>query len=498
MVNLLPIAMDVQLSHQDSDSDIRLYLGTRTASTIVQPTSVNDDRMEVDESSSLQYPVESRTNHVFDEAVPSSDEIYHAVVRFVDANEAANGHFIPIEAPVISMEDEDDEMIGDVVLSFDSDDDSDSTASWKTVSSRTGEDNENRSDGSPDTGVAPTAAWGSVPSSSLRNSIPLTPQYSSNRPRNRGPMQGFFDNISRRRTDSHSRHGSENSAPSNLPTSSTQIPRSQRRLLKSHAISRTTSPAYPPRFLNETMDDMTRPIKLDVLLNMPLPDQETMEKHAWNPDDRSLNIFVKDDDRLTFHRHPVAQSTDCIRGKVGYSRGFHVWQITWPQRQRGTHAVVGVATKTAILHQAGYTSLIGQNNDSFGWDLIRNKCYHDGRNSAGWSYPTIHDGVFIAPDSFYCILDMDEGYLAFATADKFLGVAFRGLKGKKLYPIVSAVWGHCEVTMKYMGSLEPEPKALLEICRRQIRIQMVQGNVGVDELPLPSTLKRYVDCSACR
>ena len=43
-----------------------------------------------------------------------------------------------------------------------------------------------------------------------------------------------------------------------------------------------------------------------------------------------------------------------------------------------------------------------------------------------------------------------------------------------------------------------EPKALLEICRRQIRIQMVQGNVGVDELPLPSTLKRYVDCSACR
>ena len=41
-----------------------------------------------------------------------------------------------------------------------------------------------------------------------------------------------------------------------------------------------------------------------------------MEQNAWNPDDRSLNVYVKQDDRLTFHRHPVAQSTDCIRGKV--------------------------------------------------------------------------------------------------------------------------------------------------------------------------------------
>ena len=33
-------------------------------------------------------------------------------------------------------------------------------------------------------------------------------------------------------------------------------------------------------------------------------------------EDRSLNIFVKEEDKLTFHRHPVAQSTDCIRSKA--------------------------------------------------------------------------------------------------------------------------------------------------------------------------------------
>lgn len=51
---------------------------------------------------------------------------------------------------------------------------------------------------------------------------------------------------------------------------------------------------------------------------------------------------------------------------------------------------------------------------------------------------------------------MDEGYMAFATDDEFLGVAFRNLKGKTLYPIVAAVWGHCEISMRYLGSLERE------------------------------------------
>jgi len=58
------------------------------------------------------------------------------------------------------------------------------------------------------------------------------------------------------------------------------------------------------------------------------------------------------------------------------------------------------------------------------------------------------------PDTFVVILDMDEGTLSFAADGQYLGVAFRGLKGRKLYPVVSAVWGHCEVTMTYIGGLD--------------------------------------------
>lgn len=68
----------------------------------------------------------------------------------------------------------------------------------------------------------------------------------------------------------------------------------------------------------------------------------------------TFDILFQDDDKLTFHRHPVAQSTDCIRGKVGLSKGLHVWEVHWSTRQRGTHAVVGVATADAPLHSVGY------------------------------------------------------------------------------------------------------------------------------------------------
>ena len=52
------------------------------------------------------------------------------------------------------------------------------------------------------------------------------------------------------------------------------------------------------------------------------------------------------------------------------------------------------------------------------------------------------------------MLDMDEGVLGFVVNGKYLGPAFRGLRGKKLYLMVSAVWGHCEITMKYLGGLD--------------------------------------------
>lgn len=243
--------------------------------------------------------------------------------------------------------------------------------------------------------------------------------------------------------------------------------------------------------------ELKMPARLEMLLDMPAVSRETMTKHSWNPEDRSLNIFVKEDDKLTFHRHPVAQSTDCIRAKVGYERGLHVFELCWSSRQRGTHAVVGMATIDAPLHSVGYQSLIGNNEHSWGWDLGRNKIYHDNKNQAGETYPRalVNEESFVVPDKFLIVLDMDEGTLAYVVEGQYLGVAHRGLRGKKLYPIVSAVWGHCEITMKYLGGLDPEPLPLMDLCRRVIRQQVGRPNIDqgkLDELNLPKAIRDYL------
>lgn len=247
-----------------------------------------------------------------------------------------------------------------------------------------------------------------------------------------------------------------------------------------------------------TANEAPMPTRLEMLMDMPSVSRDIQTKHAWNEEDRSYNIFVKEEDKLTFHRHPVAQSTDCIRARVGYERGLHLFEITWSTRQRGTHAVVGVSTADAPVHSVGYQSLVGNNEHSWGWDLGRNKVYHDSKNSPGRPYPANlkNDETFVVPDKFMAVLDMDEGTLGYVVDGRYLGPAFRGLRGKKLYLMVSAVWGHCEITMKYIGGMDPEPLPLMDLCRRVIRVNINKERIEkgkISELNLPKTIQDYLE-----
>lgn len=54
------------------------------------------------------------------------------------------------------------------------------------------------------------------------------------------------------------------------------------------------------------------------------------------------------------------------------------------------------------------------------------------------------------------VLDLDSDYLGFVVSGEFLGPAFRGLRGRELHLMASAVWGHCNVTLKYIREIERE------------------------------------------
>jgi SPRY domain-containing SOCS box protein 1/4 len=114
-----------------------------------------------------------------------------------------------------------------------------------------------------------------------------------------------------------------------------------------------------------------------------------------------------------------------------------------------------VALKVAPLSEPGYKRLIGSNDTSWGWCLKTKKIYHDSRKFRnGIPYPKDLDEKLKIPESFYLLLDADRGTLSFQVDNDFLGVAFSGLRGMELFPVVSAVWGHCEVTLKYIGGHE--------------------------------------------
>ena len=134
---------------------------------------------------------------------------------------------------------------------------------------------------------------------------------------------------------------------------------------------------------------------------------------------------------------------------VGYSSGLHMWEVTWPVRQRGTHAVMGVATSEAPLHAVGYQSLVGNSDQSWGWDLGRLKVFHNNVGvQPGNYYPSTvsHHHQWTVPDTFTMLLDMDQGSLGYCVGDQWLGWAVTGIKSRApLYPVASTVWGHCEV-----------------------------------------------------
>ncbi|XP_013133696.1 PREDICTED: F-box/SPRY domain-containing protein 1 [Papilio polytes] len=170
--------------------------------------------------------------------------------------------------------------------------------------------------------------------------------------------------------------------------------------------------------------------------------------HAWSPRDCSRNIHIKPNG-FTLHRNPVAQSTDACRAKIGFYHGRHAWEVIW-EGPLGTVAVVGISTRDAPLQCQGYVGLLGSDEQSWGWNLVDNHLLHNGQTQG--HYPCLNNcPKYQVGERIRVVLDCEIGTLSFERSYEFLGVAFRGLPNRKLYPTISAVYGNTEVSMVYLG-----------------------------------------------
>ena len=114
-------------------------------------------------------------------------------------------------------------------------------------------------------------------------------------------------------------------------------------------------------FINAFPNDLPPiPYRVKDLLDLTPVDDDIQRMHSWNPNDKSPFLQVKENNFNTVYRRPIARTTDCIRVKQGYSNGIHAWEFKWNPLKRGTHAIVGVAEKSANLRSYGYTSVVGQ------------------------------------------------------------------------------------------------------------------------------------------
>lgn len=225
-------------------------------------------------------------------------------------------------------------------------------------------------------------------------------------------------------------------------------------IIREHTSSKQGLKSTKMEFLESREIGECIPEKYQAIINGPTPEQRVVFEHGWNPRDRSGNLTMKSTDHMIVRRQPVTQSTDGVRGKKGFSRGVHIYEIGWPARLRGTHAAVGIATLDAPLHSWGYRALIGSNEFSWGWDIGRKECLHDGE-VLKYPTPVRNHYQWAVPEFFYLIVDMDEGTVSFAAKDKWLGVAFTNLQTNTVYPAISTVWGHAEISIRFIGSNRP-------------------------------------------
>ena len=76
--------------------------------------------------------------------------------------------------------------------------------------------------------------------------------------------------------------------------------------------------------------------------------------------------------------------------------------------------VLNLLYRDCHLTEPGYKRLVGSTGTSWGWCLKTMKVYHDSRKFRhGVPYPRDIDEKLRVPDTFYMVLDMDRGTLAF-------------------------------------------------------------------------------------
>ncbi|BFZ03818.1 hypothetical protein BsWGS_06857 [Bradybaena similaris] len=204
---------------------------------------------------------------------------------------------------------------------------------------------------------------------------------------------------------------------------------------------------------------------------------------VWDTVQRGDATSLKEQGSLVVFHEDYSSGTTAIRGLKAMDMDQHFWEIKMTTPVYGTDMMIGVGTKNVELNKYHNTfcSMLGSDLDSWGISYD-GRVQHGGRKRKYCS--RFGQGTIIGVH-----LDMWHGTLTFFKNRHSLGIAFGGLRGRTLYPMVCSTAARSGMRVISARSF---PSSLQFLCCQILR-QFIPSHLSVlDTLSMPPGLRSFL------
>lgn len=212
-------------------------------------------------------------------------------------------------------------------------------------------------------------------------------------------------------------------------------------------------------------------------------EEDTCFDWTWDDASKSHASVIKGGDREVMFHIDYSAGTAAVRGNLKMHKDQYYWEIKMTTPVYGTDMMVGVCKTDMDLNKCRrvFCSMIGQDEDSWGLSYTG----HIQHKMTKRSYSSkFGQGSIVGVH-----LDMWHGTLSFYKNRKPLGIAFTGLQGKMLYPVVSSTAARSGMRIIRCCSF---PTSLQFMCCQALR-RVIPSHLDVlSAVVLPPGLKDFL------
>ncbi|ESO83919.1 hypothetical protein LOTGIDRAFT_107918 [Lottia gigantea] len=204
---------------------------------------------------------------------------------------------------------------------------------------------------------------------------------------------------------------------------------------------------------------------------------------VWDEKSKSPASQLIDNGKEVVFHLDYSCGTAAVRGTKQMVKDQYFWEVKMSSPVYGTDMMIGVGTEFIDLnkYQHKFCSLIGQDAESWGLSYTGSTQHRNNK--------TRYSSKFGQGSIIGAHLDMWRGTLAFYKNRKPLGIAYTGLQGKVLYPMVSSTAARSG--MKVITSRSFKTSLQFMCCQTLRRI--IPHHLSVlDTVSLPPGLREFL------